>query len=100
MDAKSTEMESLRTFSIYYEDRVGENYFAAHHPEQRWFYFPEMTRQEAMILKQWDSYGNLARDQTVDFLSTFTVHSAFVDPSLRKDAPPRESIEVRCVDEP
>jgi hypothetical protein len=97
MDAKSTKMESLRTFSIYYEDRVGENYFAAHYPEQRWFYFPEMTHQEAMILKQWDSYGNLARDQTVDFLSTFAVHSAFVDPSSRKDAPPRESIEVRCV---
>lgn len=98
MDAQLTAVDSLRTFSIHYADRVGENYLAVNHPEQRWFYFPEMTHQEAILLKQWDSFGNLAKDQPLqDFLSTFAVHSAFVDPSSPDDAPPRESIEVRCV---
>lgn len=100
MDAQFTAVDKLRTFSIHYADRVGENYFAVNHPDdQRWFYFPEMTHQEAILLKQWDSFGNLAKDAQppTDFLSTFAVHSAFVDPSSPSDAPPRESIEVRCV---
>ena len=98
MDANHTVIERLRKFSIIYADRVGENYLAVNHAQQRWFYFPEMTHNEAMLLKQWDSYGTLAKGTTEeDFLSTFALHSAFVDPSSPIDAPPRESIEVRCV---
>ncbi len=29
--------------------------------------------------------------------ATFALHTAFEDPSTPPDAPPRESIEVRCV---
>lgn len=98
MDANHTVIERLRKFSIIYADRVGENYLAVNHAQQRWFYFPEMTHNEAMLLKQWDSYGTLAKGTTEEeFLSTFALHSAFVDPSSPIDAPPRESIEVRCI---
>mmetsp|Transcript_26017 Transcript_26017/g.39383 ORF Transcript_26017/g.39383 Transcript_26017/m.39383 type:complete len:350 (+) Transcript_26017:105-1154(+) len=98
MDASSTSMDSLRTFSIYYPDRVGENYFCTHEKDQKWFYFPEMVHTEAILLKQWDSHGNnLDSQQNGQRLSTFAVHSSFMDPTTENDSPLRESIEVRCV---
>jgi hypothetical protein len=97
MDAESLEKEQLRTFSIYYEDRVGENYFVTNQATQRWFYYPQMTHNEAILLKQWDSSGDFASNKTSKCVSTFSAHSAFIDPNSPHDAPPRESIEVRCV---
>jgi hypothetical protein len=97
IDAKTAHLESLRTFSIYYADRIGENYFGVHDQKQKWFYFPEMTHHEAILLKQWDSYGDLAMGDSLGDLSTFSAHSAFIDPTSPEDSPPRESIEVRCV---
>lgn len=99
VDAQSVTTDCLRTFSIHYVDRVGENYFIVNEPQQhKWLYFPEMTHNEAILLKQWDSAGNVAKGESRDAdLSTFSIHSAFADPSSPEDAPPRESIEVRCV---
>eukprot|EP00542_Grammatophora_oceanica_P001799 CAMPEP_0194063520 /NCGR_PEP_ID=MMETSP0009_2-20130614/80592_1 /TAXON_ID=210454 /ORGANISM="Grammatophora oceanica, Strain CCMP 410" /LENGTH=57 /DNA_ID=CAMNT_0038715675 /DNA_START=84 /DNA_END=254 /DNA_ORIENTATION=- len=54
-----------------------------------------MTHHEVMLLKQWDSHGSHAPPSSVP--SLFTIHSAFLDPSSPADAPPRQSIEVRCV---
>lgn len=107
VDASTTSMDHLRVFKIHYVDRVGENYFvcpSANHSEQSrqhdWYYYPDMTMNEALLLKQWDSNGGIAKGYDVDniksHLSTFTVHSAFLDPSC-PDVPPRRSIEVRCV---
>ena len=78
----------LLTFKIYYEDRVGENYFARHHERHAWYYFPRMKREEALLIQQWDSSDQAAK---------FALHSAFADPSSPPDAPARESIEVRLV---
>jgi len=78
----------LLTFQIYYEDRVGENYFARHHERHAWYYFPRMKREEALLIQQWDSSTENAK---------FALHSAFADPSSPPDAPARESIEVRLV---
>lgn len=55
----------------------------------RWYYFPNMTSDEVLLFKQWDS------DNTKSGRSCF--HSAFHDSTARADAPPRESIEVRAV---
>jgi hypothetical protein len=96
IDAATTKLEDLRTLSILYADRVGENYLAVHNPEQKWYYFPEMTHNESILLKQWDSFGALAKSE-LGGLSTLAVHSAFLDPTSPHDAPHRESIEVRCV---
>ena len=79
----------LLTFQIYYEDRVGENYFARHHERHAWYYFPRMKREEALLIQQWDSSSEGA--------AKFALHSAFSDPSSPPDAPARESIEVRLV---
>ena len=62
-----------------------------------------MTRDEALLIKQWDSAGEMARSkgaradaEGADLSSTFSFHSAFKDPATPPDAPDRWSIEVRC----
>ena len=95
-DAASVRAEDLIVFQIVYADRVGENYFAKHAARHAWYYFPRMTRDECLLIKQWDSHGALA-DGGDTRRSTFALHSAFKDPSAPESAAERESIEVRCV---
>jgi len=94
----------LAVFEIHYEDRIGENYFARHADAHRWFYFPRLTRDEALLIKQWDSAGSLAASdgQQADNVDddspcTFSFHTAFTDRTIPEDAPDRWSIEVRCI---
>jgi hypothetical protein len=103
-DATGVDPEDLVVFEIHYHDRVGENYFAKHADSHRWYYYPALTRDEALLIKQWDSAGELARSNGAapdavgpDAPCTFSFHSAFEDPATPPDAPERWSIEVRCV---
>lgn len=103
-DAALVDPKDLVVFEIHYADRVGENYYAKHSENHKWFFYPEMTRDEALLIKQWDSSGELSRSngERADGAqpggkSTFSFHSAFVDPSVGADAPDRWSIEVRCM---
>lgn len=103
-DATSVNPDDLVVFEIHYADRIGENYYAKHADQHRWFYYPQLTRDEAVLIKQWDSAGQVARSegQNADSSSangpcTFSFHSAFDDPATPIDAPDRWSIEVRCV---
>lgn len=98
-DAATVDPEDLVVFEIRYADRVGENYFAKHSNKHAWWYYPKMTRDEALLIKQWDSEGGVARSKGTlpDFEhSTFSFHTAFEDPATPDDAPDRWSIEVRC----
>jgi len=103
-DGQSVLPEDLVVFEIHYQDRIGENYFAKHAETHEWYYYPQMTSAEALLIKQWDSAGPLARSggkqadrQTPETPCTFSFHSAFEDPLTPPDAPDRWSIEVRCV---
>jgi hypothetical protein len=103
-DASTVSVEDLLVFEIHYSDRVGENYFAKHNQKHRWFYYPKMTKDEALLIKQWDSSGGLASTNgklsdsyLPDNPSTFSFHSAFHDPSTNESAPDRWSMEVRSV---
>lgn len=90
LDASSTEASDLIETSITNErqnGRVGQIYSVAHRDGQRWFYFPEMTTREAILIKGYDSLK--------DGRARFTPHSAFVHPETPVGAPPRRSIEVR-----
>ena len=66
-------------------------------------YFPALTKDEAVLIKCWDSRGrDFAAQHTLDagaptVPATFSLHSGFDDPATRADAPDRESIEVRTV---
>ena len=102
-DAACVTPDDLVVFEIHYADRVGENYFARHAANHRWYYYPAMTRSEALLIKQWDSAGRLARTRGAQAdpaegnePCTFSFHSAFEDPTTPDDAPDRWSIEVRC----
>jgi hypothetical protein len=88
VDASSIASGDLMTADLIYEDRTGEIYHGVYNPAHRWFYFPDMTRDETVLIKCYDSL--------TDGRARFSLHSAFDDPTSPADAPPRESIEVRC----
>ncbi len=88
-DAASVRPDQLIATDQIFPDRVGEIYYLAHHPGQRWFYAPFMTRDEALLIKGWDSLD--------DGRARFTPHSAVSLPNTSEEAPPRESIEVRTL---
>ena len=99
IDSQTVCKDELRVFKIHYTDRGGENYFACPSPpsndkQHSWCYYPDMTMEEALLIKQWDSRGDIADGSE---RSTFAIHSAFLDPTAPKNAPPRTSIEVRCI---
>lgn len=103
-DGQSVNPEDLVVFEIHYQDRIGENYFARHAARHRWYYYPAMTRDEALLIKQWDSAGALARSggsqgdaSAAAAPCTFSFHTAFDDTQTPPDAPDRLSIEVRCM---
>jgi len=103
-DGQSVQPEDLVVFEIHYQDRIGENYFAKYSPRHQWVCYPGMTGDEALLIKQWDSEGNMARSKGAEADSnepqspcTFSFHTAFDDLSAPPDAPDRWSIEVRCI---
>ncbi len=69
------------------KDRVGEIQRAAFNPAHRWYYFPRMAPNEALLIKTYDS--------AVDGRARLAIHTAFDDPTAAADAAPRESIETR-----
>lgn len=88
-DARSATPADLVASDIFYPERNGEIYQAVHNTDHAWSYFPAMTRDEVLVFKQFDSApGPVAR---------YTPHAAFEHPNAPPDAPPRESIEIRCL---
>jgi hypothetical protein len=86
-DASSLAPEDLVTADLVYADRTGEIHHGLYNAAHRWYYFPEMRREEAVLIKCYDS--------ATDGRARFSLHSAFADPTTPPDAPPRESIEIR-----
>jgi ribosomal protein L34 len=88
-DGKSVEMEDLIVAERRYPHRVGQTYRLRYNPKHRWFYFPEMRRDEALVFKVYDSEK--------DGRARFTPHTSFEDPASPANAPARQSIEVRAL---
>lgn len=86
-DAETIRAEDLIATDQVFPGRTGEIYHLAHHPAQRWYYAPEMTPDEVLLIKSWDSLD--------DGRVRFTPHSAVSLARTPDGAPPRESIEVR-----
>lgn len=94
--AMCDEMSVVKPDDYIYTELHGEGYDilqyylnASNSHLHRWYYFPQMTKNEAIIFKQWDS------DTTKP--SRLCFHTAFEDPSAPKDASVRQSIEVRAI---
>ncbi len=88
-DARSIAQQDLVATDLRYRDRTGEVYSASFNPNHRWYYFPKMEKNEAVLLKCFDSMA--------DGRARFSAHTAFDDPTSPPDAAPRESIEARTI---
>ncbi len=88
-DAQSVEPRDIVAADLVYPDRTGEIYYAAYNPRHRWVYYPRMDRNEALLIKGYDSLD--------DGRARFALHTAFDDPTTPPNAAPRESIEVRAL---
>lgn len=74
----------------------GETLGVAPNEGHRFMYQKDMTPDEVMLLKCFDSFGE-GMPMGKKGLAVRTPHTAFVDPNTPKDAPGRQSIEVRCL---
>ena len=73
-----------------YGNRIGGILNLAYNPAQKWTYFPDMERDEIILLKCFDS--------ELDGRARWTAHAAFEDPNGPDPSlPARESIEVRTL---
>ncbi|MEP1230528.1 MAG: CmcJ/NvfI family oxidoreductase [Litorimonas sp.] len=68
-------------------DHIGEIYALRKNDNQRWSYFSEMTHDEVVLIKGFDSLK--------DGTSRFTPHTAFEYPDQDPNIGPRKSIETR-----
>lgn len=69
--------------------RVGWTFSVKYNPEHAWYYLGGQTPEEVTLIKCFDTEeGGVAR---------LTPHTAFTDTGSAKDAPQRQSIEVRCL---
>ncbi|MDE2284422.1 MAG: methyltransferase [Hyphomicrobiales bacterium] len=88
-DARSVSTGDLVVSERRYQHRVGQTYAITYNPNHKWFWFPRMRREEAIVFKVFDS--------TRDGRARFTAHTAFDDPTSPANARPRESIEIRTL---
>jgi hypothetical protein len=88
-DALSIDSNDFVPADLVYRHKVGEVYRFTYNPKHRWFYFPRLERDEAILLKCYDSKD--------DGRARYSAHTAFDDPTSGPDAAPRESIEVRSL---
>jgi hypothetical protein len=88
-DSSTLAPEDLIVCDLIYADKITETYSIGHNPAHRWYYYPDMQRNEALLFKGFDS------DR--DAKTRFTPHTAFNDPTAPADMLPRESIEIRAL---
>ena len=77
-----------RTEPSFEYARSSETRHASYDANHRWYHFPRMTRNEALLFKNYDTLH--------DGTARYALHSAFEDPSGPADPAPRESIESRA----
>ncbi len=88
-DARTVGAADLVEAEVRYPRRTGHIYLLRHSPRHRWYYYPRMARDEALVFKQYDSQ--------LSGPARFTPHAAFDLPHPPPGTPPRESIELRCL---
>lgn len=88
-DAQSIQPENLIATEIHFTDtdHIGEIFALRKNQQQRWFYFSDMTEDEIVLIKGYDTLK--------DGVARFTPHTAFEYKDQDPQAPARESIETR-----
>jgi hypothetical protein len=67
------------------KNRIGELQMALFSPDHQWYYFPNLTANEALIFKTFDSESSVNK---------FTLHTAL--DNVGDESVPRQSIEIRA----
>jgi len=88
-DAATIDAADLVASERRAKERIGELELVSWNPGHQWYYYPEMERHEALLIKTFDS----ARDGR----ARRSIHTAFSNPLAPPDAPARESIESRLM---
>lgn len=88
-DVTTLDAEDLIASERRAKDRIGELELVRYSSRHRWFYYPEMQRDEALLIKTFDS--------ETDGVARRSVHTAFENPLAPAEAPPRESMESRML---
>ncbi len=77
----------MRAEPSFEYSRASETRHAAYDANNKWFYFPDMNRNEALLFKNYDTL--------TDGTARYSMHTAFEDPNTPAKPAPRESIESR-----
>ncbi|TCD65763.1 hypothetical protein EIP91_002248 [Steccherinum ochraceum] len=80
--------KDLVSVRLIYPDREGSTFSVKYNPQHEWWYLGGQTPEEVTLIKCFDSEEDKAR---------LTPHSAFLDEGSPKEAPERESIEIRAL---
>lgn len=88
-DAQTLSPADMVVTERRYPDRIGQTCAITYNPAHRWYWFPRMRPDEALVFKVYDSMK--------DGRARFTAHTAFEDPATPPHARPRESIEIRTL---
>jgi hypothetical protein len=88
-DSQTLDPKNMVVTERRYQDRVGQTAAITFDPKHRWYWFPHMRRDEALVFKVYDS--------TTDGRARWTGHTAFDDPTSPPNARLRESIEIRTL---
>ena len=95
-DARTVEADDLLELMIYGYGHRGYSwhdigisiYQVAHSPRQQWYYYSDMTPDEVLLIKTYDSRGVVGRG---------CPHCSFANLSAPATAPPRRSVELRVL---
>lgn len=87
-DAMTVDNKDRFLYELVYDDRIGLNYSLEHNLEQKWYYYPNMTQDECLVFKVFDSKEDGSR---------FTFHTAFDEPQEIENPTERMSIECRSI---
>ena len=88
-DARTIRPDDFVASDLVYKNRKGEIFQVRHSIGQEWYYFPDMQRDEVVLLKCFDN--------ATDGPARYTAHGTFENPLAGPHVPPRESIEVRTM---
>ena len=88
-DATSLSERNMVVTERRYRERTGQTYAITWDPAHRWYWFPQMHPDEALVFKVYDSER--------EGHARWTAHTAFEDPTSPPQARPRESIEIRTL---
>ena len=88
-DSSSVSAMDLVEGRVVYPKRDGWIYVLNYSPKHRWNYFSNMTKDEVILFKQFDT--------EISGKTRFTPHSAFQSPIDVEKQRPRRSIEMRCL---